>query len=123
MSFCLSVLAVARRLPTRPRQRSGTLISSRDDSRHKAGHPNLFRLGGERLGLGDPGIGAAGQSNLFADLVCGVVIELGELPVVENAEVVELLLDRTRNAGQLLEVVGGTARTGEALEPACRRRR
>src|ERR1700744_1663474 len=83
---------------------------------------NLFRLGGERLGLGDPGVGAARETDLFPDLVRGVVIELGELPVVEDAEVVELLLDCTRHAGQLLEVVGGAAGTGEALEPACRRR-
>src|SRR5271154_6217104 len=42
----------------------------------------LFRFRGQRLGLGDPAIGAARKSDLFADLVRGVVIELGELPVV-----------------------------------------
>src|SRR5271165_6639591 len=52
----------------------------------------------------------------------GVVIELGQLPVVEHAEVVELLLDRTRHALQLLEVVGGAARTGQALEAGRLRR-
>src|SRR3954452_16198726 len=84
----------------------------------RAGHPvlALFRFRGQRLGLGDPAIGAARKSDLFADLVRGIVIELGELPVVEDAEVVELLLDRTRHAGELLEVVGGTARAGQALE-------
>src|SRR6201987_511319 len=76
----------------------------------------LFRFRSERLGLSNPGVGAARQADLFADLVCGIVIELGELPVVENAEIVELLLDRTRYAGELLEVVGRTARTRKALE-------
>src|SRR3954468_10742608 len=76
----------------------------------------LFRFGGQRLGLGNPGIGAARKTDLFTDLVRGIVVELGELPVVEDAEVVELLLDRTRDAGELLEVVGGAARTSKALE-------
>src|SRR6185503_768726 len=58
----------------------------------------------------------ARKTNLFANLVRGIVVELGELPVVEDAEVVELLLDRTRHAGELLEVVGGAARTGKTLE-------
>src|SRR4051812_13797959 len=84
----------------------------------KAGHPayQLFRFRDQRLGLGDPGVGAARKTDLFADLVRGIVVELGKLPVVEDAEVVELLLDRTRHAGELLEVVGGAARTGQALE-------
>ena len=51
------------------------------------------------------------------------MIELGELPVVEDAEVVELLLDRARHARELLEVVGGAARTGETLEAAGSRRK
>src|SRR6185295_15757155 len=77
-----------------------------------------------RLGLGNPAIGAARKSNLFTDLVRGVVIEFGELPVVEDAEVVELLLDRTRYAGELLEVVGGATRPSQTLEAGrlrCRR--
>src|SRR5205823_1095809 len=84
----------------------------------RAGHAayQLFRFRGQRLGLRDPGIGPARKTNLFADLVRGIVVELGELPVVEDAEVVELLLDRTRHAGELLEVVGGAARPGQALE-------
>src|SRR3954469_13993395 len=83
-----------------------------------AGHPELalLRFRGQRLGLGDPAIGAARKPDFFADLVRGFVVELGELPVVEDAEVVELLLDRTRHAGELLEVVGGAARAGQALE-------
>jgi len=76
----------------------------------------LFRFRGQRLGLGNPGIGAARKTNLFTDLVRGIVVEFGELPVVEDAEVVELLLDRTRYAGELLEVVGGATRTGQTLE-------
>src|ERR1700758_782566 len=82
-----------------------------------SGHPiALFRFRGERLGACDPGVRTARQADLFADLVRGIVIELGELPVMENAEIVELLLDRTGNARKLLEVVGGAARTGESLE-------
>ena len=76
----------------------------------------LFRFRGQRLGLGNPAIGAARKSDLFADLVDRIVIEFGELPIVEDTEVVELLLDRTGNAGKLLEVVGGAARTCQTLE-------
>ena len=35
---------------------------------------------------------------------------------MEDAEVVELLLDRGRHAGELLEIVGDAARTGQRLE-------
>src|ERR1700742_1295133 len=73
-------------------------------------------FGRELLGLGDPAIDAAGQTDLFADIVRGLLVELGDLLIVEDAEIVELLLDRARNAGQLLEVVGDAARTGELLE-------
>src|SRR5436190_23562934 len=76
----------------------------------------LFRFRGQRLGLGNPAIGAARKSDLFTDLVRGVVVEFGELPVVEDAEIVELLLDRTRHAGELLEIVGGATRTCQTLE-------
>jgi hypothetical protein len=48
--------------------------------------------------------------------VRGVVVKLGQLPVVEDAEIVELLLDRPRDARKLLEVVCGAAGTGEPLE-------
>jgi len=37
----------------------------------------LFGLGGQRLGLSNPGIGAARKADLFADLVSGIVVELG----------------------------------------------
>src|SRR5712664_2914484 len=76
----------------------------------------LFGFRGHRLGLGHPAVGAAWQSDLFADLVRGIVIEFGELPIMEDAEIVELLLDRAGHAGELLEVVGGTARPGKSLE-------
>src|ERR1700742_2983399 len=99
-------------------RRACSTNSEKDRKRwpHQRPSRELLRFRGQRLGLGDPGIGAARKSDLFADLVRGVVIELGELPVMEDAEVVELLLDRTRHAGELLEVVGGAARTGQALE-------
>src|SRR3982074_2153890 len=76
----------------------------------------LFGFRGHRLGLGHPAVGATWQSDLFADLVRGIVIECGELPVMEDAEVVELLLDRAGHAGELLEIVGRTARPGKTLE-------
>src|SRR4051812_19565060 len=76
----------------------------------------LFRFRGQRLGLGDPAVSAARKADLFTDLVRGVVIEFGKLPVMEDAEVIELLLDRAGHAGELLEVVGGAARAGQALE-------
>src|SRR5689334_7995260 len=76
--------------------------------------PNLF--GRQFLGLYDPAIDAAGQSDLFADVVRGLRIELGDLREVEDAEVVELLLDRRRHAGQLLEIVCNTARARQLLE-------
>src|SRR5205085_9684439 len=72
--------------------------------------------------LGNPGVGAARKSDFFADLVGGAVIELGELPVMEDAKIVELLLDRAGNAWQFLEVVGGAPRTRKALEAARLRR-
>src|ERR1700730_13615722 len=76
----------------------------------------LFGFRGHRLGLGHPAIGARRKSDFFADLVGGVVIEFGELPIVEDAEVVELLLDRAGHAGELLEGVGSPPCHGQALE-------
>src|SRR3979411_1439089 len=75
-----------------------------------------FGFAGHRLGLGHPAVGAAWQSDFFADLVRGIVVEFGQLPVMEDAEVVELLLDRAGYAGELLEIVGGAARPGQTLE-------
>ena len=42
---------------------------------------------------------------------------------MEDAEIVELLLDRRRNAGQLLEIVGNAARTRRAARSRVGERR
>src|ERR1700733_1448008 len=82
----------------------------------------LFRFSGKRLGLGHPGVGAGRKTNLFANLVRRIVIQFGQLPVVEDAEIVELLLDRAGHAGELLEIVRRTARARQALEAGSLRR-
>src|SRR5580700_9009499 len=71
--------------------------------------PITRSLGGKLLGLRDPAFHAAGQPDLLADPVRGLGRERGNLPVVEDAEVVEFLLDRGRDVGELLEVVGNAA--------------
>src|SRR5690348_2002790 len=68
------------------------------------------------FGLGDPTLDAAGQADLFANVVSRFRAELGDLRVMENTEVVELLLDRGRNAGELLDIVGDAARAGQRLK-------
>src|ERR1700688_629094 len=87
-------------IPDRPRDRKGAGENS---------------LGGEVLGLCDPAFHAAGQDDLLADLVRGLGRERGDLPIVEDAEVVELLLDRGRDVGEFLEVVGDPTGSGEDL--------
>src|ERR1700688_840572 len=72
----------------------------------------------ELLGLGDPPLDPAGEPDFFADLVGGLRGELGDLPEMEDAEVVEHLLDGRRYARELLEVVGDPARAGQRLETA-----
>src|ERR1043166_8780839 len=57
-------------------------------------------LGDELFRLRDPAFDAAGQSDLLADLLGIGAAKLGDLRVVEYAEVVELLLDRAGDAGQ-----------------------
>src|SRR4029079_2917082 len=81
-----------------------------------SGRALLFRFRGKALGLGDPAIGPARKTDLFADLERRLVIEFGKLPIMENAEVVELLFDRPGYAGELLEVIGRAARAGQSLE-------
>src|SRR3977135_3683222 len=84
----------------------------------------LFGFRGHRLGLGHPPIGAGRKADFFANFVGGVVIEFGQLPIVEDTEIVELLLDRTGRACELLEIVGGAARARQTLEAGrlwCRR--
>src|SRR5215210_2403149 len=83
----------------------------------------LFRFRGQGLGLGHPRIGARRKSDLFADLMGGIVIEFSQLPEVENAEIIKLLFDRPRDAGKLLEIVSGASRPGETLEAGRLRRR
>src|SRR5215218_3242102 len=73
---------------------------------------SLLSLGAEFFRLRDPTLDAAGQSNLFTDLVGRLGAKRGNLPVMKDAEiVVELLLDRRRDVSELLEVVGNAART------------
>src|SRR4051794_36342987 len=111
-------------LSGRPRRGSRpSPLSAPGTTQLKTGWPDrsgqrvwLFRFRGQSLGLGYPRIGAGRQSDLFADLMGGIVIEFGQLPEMEDAEIVELLLDRTRHAGELLEVVGSSSRPCEALE-------
>src|SRR6202045_1564481 len=83
----------------------------------------LFGFRRHRLGLGYPAIGPAWKSDVFADLVRGIMIEFGKLPVVEDTEIVEFLLDRAGHAGELLEVIGGATRPSQALEAGRLRRR
>src|SRR5215813_14526204 len=68
------------------------------------------------LGLGDPAVDAAGKPDLFANIVGGLRVEFGDLRIVENAQIVELLFDRRRNAGQFLEIVSNAAWPGQLLE-------
>src|SRR5262249_490626 len=82
--LCLSVAAAAW-LIRHAALTQQTLRLEAMAERERPSH-ELFRFRGQCLGLGDPGVGAARKSDLFADLVRGVVIELGELPVMEDAE-------------------------------------
>src|SRR5258708_20257955 len=52
---------------------------------------SLFGFCGHRLGLGHPAIGARRQSDFFADLVGGIVVEFGELPIVQDPDTSNLL--------------------------------
>src|SRR5258706_10508920 len=117
VAYPLPVRATAARLlPPRRRPPPAIAISGSWWPERPASAFALFRFRGHRLGLGHPAVGSARKSDLFADLVRGVVIEFGQLPVMEDAEIVELLFDRTGHAGELLEIVGGTARPGQTLE-------
>src|SRR5579872_1460495 len=70
--------------------------------------PQRGSLRGRHLLLrpGDPAFDPAGKPDLLADLVRRSRGQLGNLPEVENAEVVELLFDRRRHTGEFLEIVG-----------------
>src|SRR6187200_2143656 len=78
----------------------------------------LFRVRGDGLGLRDPAFDATGQSDFLADLVGGGGLEVCDLPIMEDAEIVELLFDRRRDPDKLLQVVGDAARAGQRLELA-----
>src|SRR3954471_1922822 len=80
-----------------------------------AGRDVCRLFGRQFLGLGDPAADAAGQTDLFANVVRGLLVQFGELLIMEDAEVVELLLDGRRDAGELLEIVRLAARTGQRL--------
>src|SRR4029078_9263811 len=73
-------------------------------------------FGRQFLGLGDPTLDAAGEPDFFADIVSGVGTEFGDLRIVEDADVVQLLLNRRRHTGELLQIVRDAARTGQRLE-------
>src|SRR5215471_13086897 len=129
MAVILSVGAVhlsplaGRDEPSEAREREGA--SPRVRACRKAPSPRLSPrrrgersklLGAEFLGLGDPAIDAARQADLLADIVGSGRAKACDLPVMEDAQIVELLLDRRRYAGKLLEVVGNTAGPGQRLE-------
>src|SRR2546430_10641170 len=65
--------------------------------------------------LRDPAFHPAGQSNFLADLAGSVGPEPCNLPVVEDPEIVELLLDGGRYMVKLREIVGDAARAGQHL--------
>src|SRR5215470_17882902 len=72
-------------------------------------------LRSQLLRLGNPAFHAAGQPDFLADLVRGLGSKTRDLPVVEDAKIVELFLDRGRDMPKLLEVVGNATRPGQHL--------
>src|SRR3954469_14376061 len=75
----------------------------------------MSSLRSQLLRMANPAFHAARQPDLLADLVRGLGSKARDLPVVEDAEIVELLLDRGRDMPELLEVVGNSAWPGEHL--------
>src|SRR5260370_627082 len=75
----------------------------------------MSSLRSQLLRMGNPAFHAAGQPGLLADLVRGLAAKVSDLPVVEDAKIVEFLLDRGRDMPELLEVVGNSAWPGEHL--------
>src|SRR5262245_29061650 len=65
--------------------------------------------------LRDPAFHPAGQSNFLADLAGSVGAEPCNLPIVEDPEIVELLLDGGRYMVKFREIVGDAARAGQHL--------
>src|SRR6516165_4110034 len=122
--FHLSPLAGrGRPLPTLPRKRR-RVGRGRGRSTHWQGdrlyrpqyHEEICLLAAKFLGLGDPAIDTARQADLLADIVGGAGAKAGNLPIMEDAQVVELLLDRRRYARKLFKVVGNAARAGKRFE-------
>ena len=71
-----------------------------------------------RPGLGDPAVALDAAVQLEVAVELGDVARLhgGELPVVEDAGLVELLLELRADAVELGQIVRSAARGGEALE-------
>src|SRR5262249_5113383 len=78
---------------------------------------SLLSLPAQFLGLSNPAVDAAGQTDFFAHFIGGGRAQSGTFPEVENAEVIELLLDCRRDAMQLLEVIRNAAGARQTLEP------
>src|SRR5690242_13928815 len=83
---------------------------------------NVALLRSQFLRLGYPAVDTAGQANLFADVVSSLRVELGDLRIVKNTEIIELLFDCRRDAWKLFEIVGNAARARQLFETevACR---
>src|SRR5438270_8473234 len=75
----------------------------------------MLLLRSQFLGFGDPTVHAARQPDFLADLARGIRTETCDLPVVENAKIIELLLDRRRHVSELLEIIRNPARSGQHL--------
>src|SRR5262249_38655832 len=70
----------------------------------------LLLLCGQLFRLRDPPFHPTGQPDFLGNLVGGFRPESRDLPVVEDPEIVELLLDGGRDMVQLREIVGHAAR-------------
>src|SRR5215470_13482267 len=75
----------------------------------------MSSLRSQLLRMANPAFHAAGQPDLLTNLVRGLGRKARDLPIVEDAKIVELLLDRGRDMPELLEVVGNSAWPGEHL--------
>src|SRR5258705_11103370 len=75
----------------------------------------MSSLRSQLLRMGNPAFHAARQPDLLADLVRSLAAKVRDLPVVEDAKIVEFLLDRGRDMPELLEVVGNSAWPGKHL--------
>src|SRR5262249_46333149 len=81
-----------------------------------ANPPYRDLIGAQSLSLGDPPADTARQAAPLADVGGSFRAQAGNLAIMENGQIVELLLDRWRHADKLLEVVGHAPRTGQLLE-------